>query len=76
VAFAVQLEIWIEGRWQPIVRYDAAHGFAHRDIYETATRTRKEAMGMSLRDALTYADRDIDDGWSQYVDAFRRRTRK
>jgi hypothetical protein len=55
---------------------DAAHGFAHRDVYETATRTRKEAMGMSLRDALTYADRDIDDGWSEYVDAFRRRTRK
>ncbi len=76
MAFAVQLELWVEDHWQPIVRYDAAHGFAHRDIYETTTRTRKEAMGMSFHDALTYADRDLDDGWPQYVDAFRRRTRR
>jgi hypothetical protein len=76
VAFAVQLELWIEHRWQPILRYDAAHGFAHRDVYETATRKRKEVMGMSLRDALTYADRDIDDSWPQHVEAFRRRIQK
>lgn len=30
--FVVQLECFIEGKWIPIVRYDTAHGFAHRDL--------------------------------------------
>jgi hypothetical protein len=73
VAFTVQLEIWLESAWLPIVRYDAAHGFAHRDIYETPRRKRKERIDLDLSDALTLADRDIDRNWSRYVEGFRRR---
>jgi hypothetical protein len=30
-SFVVQLECLWEGEWKPVVRYDTAHGFAHRD---------------------------------------------
>lgn len=70
VAFAVQLEIRIETQWQPVLRYDAAHGFAHRDWYETRTRKRKEGLRLERAEALTLADRDIDRNWRAYRDAF------
>ncbi len=75
-AFAVQLELLVDEVWQPIVRYDAAHGFAHRDVHETHTRKRKEEIELELPEALTLADQDIDRNWSRYVEAFRRRVRK
>jgi hypothetical protein len=28
---ALQLEVWYQGEWVPVVRYDNAHGFCHRD---------------------------------------------
>lgn len=31
VRFTVQLEIVHDGAWTPVVRYDNAHGFCHRD---------------------------------------------
>jgi hypothetical protein len=34
VDFTVQLECWIEDRWRPAVRYDTAHGQAHRDTLD------------------------------------------
>lgn len=76
VRFAVQLELWFGGAWQPILRYDASHGFAHRDVYETPERKRKERISLSLPEALTLADRDIDRSWSRYVDAFKERNKE
>lgn len=73
VALAVQLEIRFGDAWQPILRYDAAHGFAHRDVYETPRRKRKEPVGLSLPEALTLADHDIDRNWHRYMEAFKRR---
>ena len=32
--FIVQLEIAVGRQWKPVIRYDTAHGFAHRDRYE------------------------------------------
>ena len=32
--FMVQLEVEVEdGIWKPVIRYDCAHDFAHRDRY-------------------------------------------
>jgi hypothetical protein len=56
------------------VRYDAAHGFAHRDVYVSRTHKRKEALGLELDEALTQADDDIDENWERYVTSFLRRT--
>ncbi|MBI3990279.1 MAG: hypothetical protein HY347_11765 [candidate division NC10 bacterium] len=34
VAFMVQLEVEVEeGVWRPVLRYDCAHDFAHKDRY-------------------------------------------
>jgi len=30
--FVVQYETVISGEWRPVVRYDTAHGFAHKDV--------------------------------------------
>jgi len=30
--FTVQYEALIRHEWRPVVRYDTAHGFAHKDI--------------------------------------------
>ena len=32
VDFSIQFETFIADRWHPIVRYDSAHGFGHRDL--------------------------------------------
>ena len=39
--FVVQLEIKLQGKWRVIIRYDCAHGFAHKDCYNKAERNRK-----------------------------------
>ena len=31
LVFVVQLECLFSGKWTPVIRYDTAHGFAHRD---------------------------------------------
>jgi hypothetical protein len=30
--FVVQYEIFINDKWCPVVRYDTAHGYAHKDL--------------------------------------------
>ena len=30
--FVVQYETLFEGKWLPFVRYDTAHGYAHKDL--------------------------------------------
>ena len=32
LGFVAQYEALISGEWRPVVRYDTAHGFAHRDV--------------------------------------------
>ena len=32
VFFRIQYETKIQNTWYPVIRYDSAHGFAHRDV--------------------------------------------
>jgi len=32
IEFRIQYEAYLEGQWRAIVRYDTAHGSAHRDV--------------------------------------------
>jgi hypothetical protein len=66
VSFMVQLEVNHEGGWKEVVRYDCAHGYAHRDSYDLAGKQIKEELYLSFEDALTIADDDIDDNWENY----------
>lgn len=62
-AFTVQLEVFSHGRWQPAVRYDSAHGYAHRDRYFLDGRSIKTELHMDFNEALR-------DHWESYRDRF------
>ena len=68
--FVVQLEFEHQGVWKEIVRYDCAHGFAHRDTYNLQGKNAKEELYLSFEDALTLADEDIDANWEEYKSKF------
>lgn len=39
--FRVQYETRVNNTWYPVVRYDTAHGFAHRDILDKKGSVKK-----------------------------------
>jgi hypothetical protein len=72
VQFAVQLEVIRGGIWQAVVRYDNAHGFSHRDVYNDRGEAVKETLDLSTNAAMTYGDWDISENWEKYIGKFRR----
>lgn len=54
VKFMVQLEVKYEGDWKQVVRYDCAHGYAHRDSYNLHGKHKKDELYLSFEDALTF----------------------
>jgi hypothetical protein len=70
VKFMVQLEVEYKGVWKEVVRYDCAHGFAHRDSYNLSENHTKEELRMSFKEVLTLADEDLDDNWEDYKDKY------
>lgn len=68
--FAVQLEALRDGLWQPVIRYDGVHGFAHCDRLRRDGEQRKEDLGLNFADALTYAESDIQANWRRYLERF------
>jgi hypothetical protein len=62
--FMVQLEIWFRGNWQPIVRYDNAHGFCHRDtIHADGTREKTPVFVGDLNATFTFGIQDPKANW-------------
>jgi len=71
VRFVVQYEAEIAGQWRPIVRYDSAHGFAHRDLIHPDRTVEKQPLPwMSFAVALTYATQELKTHWRRYRQAF------
>lgn len=69
--FVVQYETLIAGAWQPVIRYDTAHGFPHIDRIRADGETEKiPLLTRDLGEALTFADQDIDDNWERYKQAY------
>jgi hypothetical protein len=65
--FVVQLECRMNGKWRPVVRYDTAHGFAHRDVLHPSSETEKTEMTIeNYNDALTFAIKDLVENWERY----------
>jgi len=69
-SFVVQLEVLTGPNWSPVVRYDCAHGFCHRDAYNRRGRQTKSAVALGFTHALTFADWDINEHWETYCDRF------
>jgi len=73
LAFVVQLECLFGDQWHPVVRYDTAHDFAHRDVIRPDGPTEKTALSFSdYNQALTFAHDDIKANWQVYRDRYQR----
>jgi len=60
IIFTVQYETFWQDKWLPVVRYDAAHGFAHRDLYDLQGGTTKTPLFiLDYNQALTFAESDL-----------------
>ena len=71
VFFRVQYETRIGDLWYPVVRYDTAHGFAHRDLLNIHGDIRKTPLfNQDYKDALTFAENDLKTNWFSYKRAF------
>ena len=72
-AFTVQYETTIHGERVPVVRFDTAHGFPHRDVLDRRGRVVDKvrlASQPNLGAALTYALKPIQDSGPRYRRAF------
>jgi hypothetical protein len=68
---AVQYETSIEGNWQPVARYDTAHGFFHLDLYMFRGAVKYRISVSDLGQALTFAIDDLKANWRIYKRRFR-----
>ena len=80
IAFTAQYEPLIEGRFRPAVRYDTAHGRAHRDTLDwngRPIRSLKKWLpeSMDFIEAFTFAEQDLKTNWREYLAGFLRRRR-
>jgi hypothetical protein len=72
VEFVVQLELFVDNHWYPVVRYDTAHGFAHRDILRPTGSQEKQPLGITdYQEAMMYADVDIRMRYVEYCNRFK-----
>ena len=67
IEFRIHYEAYLEGQWRAIVRYDTAHGFAHRDVmHPDGTQTKTSYQSFDYATMLTYGERDLKRNWASY----------
>lgn len=77
IEFRIQLEILVDEDWYPVVRYDTAHGKAHRDILDPDGKQMKDWFeGYSVEEVLTIGQKDILENWRTYRERFRKEMKK
>jgi|SRR5579884_874315 len=65
--FTVQLEFLHEGTWTPIVRYDNAHGFCHRDtLHPDVDQDKTGVFVGDENETFTYAIEDLRANWEAH----------
>ena len=73
VFFRIQYETKINEKWYPVVRYDTAHGFAHRDfIHFNGSIDKTSLFLQNYNEALIFAEDDIKNNWELYREKFLR----
>ena len=68
LSFVVQYEAYLDDEaWHPIVRFDTAHGFAHRDLLHPDGRIDKAPLPwQTYNEALTWATQELKVQWRSY----------
>ncbi|PIP70207.1 MAG: hypothetical protein COZ31_04460 [Nitrospirae bacterium CG_4_10_14_3_um_filter_44_29] len=75
--FVVQYEILYDNKWMPVIRYDTAHGYAHKDLTNPDGSSEKIFIGITdFNEALLMADKDINENWGRYKERYFRRIKK
>jgi hypothetical protein len=65
--FTVQLEIRLDEVWKPVVRYDNAHGFCHRDtLHADGTQEKTRVFVGNINETFTYAIEDLRLHWKSH----------
>jgi len=64
--FAVIYYTLINGRPHQVVRYDCAHGYAHKDILYTRAHTKGGLPKVAYKEAFNIALDDIERNWRDY----------
>lgn len=65
--FVVQLECRYTGDYQPVVRYDTAHGYAHRDLLHPSGEVEKSDLQEDdYNRAFNFAIGDLRRHWREY----------
>src|SRR6266480_1483262 len=71
VRFTVQLEIERSGSWLPVVRYDNAHGFCHRDdLHPDGGQDKTAVFVGDVNATFTYAIQDLRTNWTVHRHRF------
>jgi hypothetical protein len=72
LAFVVQFEVQRDGQWLPVIRYDTAHGFAHRDRYrgDGSVRHHEKLPVSDFNAAFTMASQDVRKNWKKWIAEF------
>ena len=72
--FVVQIEFLRDDEWVPVVRYDTAHGVAHRDSYaaDRSVSRHEPLPETDFNRALTLAEKECNRHWRKWVGRFRR----
>ncbi len=69
--YTVQLEIRQRSNWQPVVRFDNAHGFCHRDeIHLDGTQTKTPMFVGDANATFTTAIREVQTNWETQRNRF------
>ncbi len=77
VEFRIQLETLVRDEWHVVIRYDTAHGKAHRDTLHPDGRQSKDWFeGYTIEDVLTIGQKDILENWSSYRERFLKEMKK
>jgi hypothetical protein len=67
VRFTVQLEISLDGNWAPVVRYDNAHGFCHRDtLHPDGSQDKRGVPIGDVNQTFTYAIEELRANWEAH----------
>jgi hypothetical protein len=65
--YTVQLEIWHDQSWRPIVRYDNAHGFCHCDtIHADGTQDKLPIYQWDANRNFTWAINELSANWPSH----------
>ena len=71
VEFRIQPEVLVKDDWYSVVRYDTAHGKAHRDVlHPDGSQSKDWFEGYTMEEVLTIGQKDILENWSVYRERF------